>query len=264
MHSVQKNLWRLTRASASKNRAYDSENRLAALAFTNSRGRVCAASYAYADARETNLTVTLPNGSIFTRSLTRDAHRPALVTRHDYAFNGSPVLWYACNHDILGRVTNAWDSLSVVRAFLYNSRSEVTGATVGTNSFGYGVYWGRIYTLYIRIDGLAEVIGVVFIDYTFEKLPIEFTRIFTGTNRMSHKAPAGAKVAFPSWSSCLRVRNTWQGMVSELAGRLEGLPMDCISGNIGNIRFRPFGVALCVLTGWSLSYACIRLDVWVP
>ena len=122
---------------ASKSRAYDNENRLASLAFTNSCGRVCTASYAYTDARETNLTVTLPNGNIFTRSLTRDAHRPSLVTRHDYRFNNSAVLWHACDRDILGRVTNAWDSLSVVRAFLYNDRSEVTGAAIGTNSFGY-------------------------------------------------------------------------------------------------------------------------------
>ena len=45
--------------------------------------------------------------------------------------------YYAFDRDILGRVTNACDSLSVVRAFLYNQRSEVTGATIGTNSFGY-------------------------------------------------------------------------------------------------------------------------------
>jgi RHS repeat-associated protein len=67
----------------------------------------------------------------------RDPHRPSLVTRHDYAFNGSGFLWYACGHDILGRVTNACDSLSVARAFLYNTRSEVTGAAVGTDTLSY-------------------------------------------------------------------------------------------------------------------------------
>jgi RHS repeat-associated protein len=122
---------------ASKTRVYDSENRLSALTFTNSYGRVCTAAYAHADGRETNLTVTLPNGNTFTRALARDAHRPWLAARHDYAFNGSPFLWYACNHDILGRVTNAVDSFSVLRNYLYNARSEVTGVAVGTNTAAY-------------------------------------------------------------------------------------------------------------------------------
>jgi RHS repeat-associated protein len=129
---------RLTNAVyASKTRSFDSLNRLASLAFTNSHGRVCTAVYAYDGEHETNWVIALPGGNAFTRSLTRDPRRPALVTRHGYVFNGNPFLWYACNRDILGRVTNAVDSFSVLRDYLYNTRSEVTGANIGTNTAAY-------------------------------------------------------------------------------------------------------------------------------
>ena len=93
-------------------------------------GRVHAA-YAYDGDRETNLTVTLPGGGTFARTLTRDACRPSLVTGHGYAFNGSPVLWNACGRDILGRVTNVMDSASMNSDYERNGRGEITGADIG-------------------------------------------------------------------------------------------------------------------------------------
>jgi len=44
---------------------------------------------------------------------------------------------YTTDYDLLGRPANAVDSLSAAREWLYNRRSELVGATVGTNVYGY-------------------------------------------------------------------------------------------------------------------------------
>ena len=67
----------------------------------------------------------------------RDDGRPELVTRRDYAFNGSPVYWYETSYDVLGRPTGANDSRTFVREWLYNRRSELASAQVGANAYGY-------------------------------------------------------------------------------------------------------------------------------
>ena len=69
--------------------------------------------------------------------LSREAARRNLVTRRDYLFGGQSIYWYSTEYDLLNRPTNATDSVSLVREWLYNRRSELAAATVGTDSYGY-------------------------------------------------------------------------------------------------------------------------------
>ncbi len=63
--------------------------------------------------------------------------RKELVTRRDCSFDGQPAYWYATAYDLLGRPTNATDSASLAREWLYNRRSELAAASIGTNHYGY-------------------------------------------------------------------------------------------------------------------------------
>ena len=128
-------------------------------ALTNAAGRGVSVSLAYDGSYVTNTVYTLPNGSIFSARLSREAGRRNLVTRRDYFFGGQSIYWYSTEYDLLNRPTNATDSVSLVReecacreairlpersepegpqgAALYNRRSELAAATVGTDSYGY-------------------------------------------------------------------------------------------------------------------------------
>ena len=56
------------------------------------------------------------------------------MIRRDYAFGGQSTFWYSTEYDLLGRPT---DSVSFVREWLYNRRSELAAASIGTNLYGY-------------------------------------------------------------------------------------------------------------------------------
>ena len=121
-------------------RTYDAENRVAAYSLTNSAGHVVNVAFAYDGSRTTGLTYYTTDEATpatFALALTRDAGRPELVTRRDYAFNGSPVYWHETVYDVLGRPTGANDSRTLVRQWLYNRRSELASAQVGANAYGY-------------------------------------------------------------------------------------------------------------------------------
>ena len=47
------------------------------------------------------------------------------------------MYWYATSYDLLGRPTNATDSALLDREWLYNCRSELAVASIGTNRYGY-------------------------------------------------------------------------------------------------------------------------------
>ena len=122
---------------SAKVRLYDSENRVCGYALTNAAGRGVSVSLAYDGSYVTNTVYTLPNGSIFSARLSREAGRRNLVTRRDYFFGGQSIYWYSTEYDLLNRPTNATDSVSLVREWLYNRRSELAAATVGTDRYGY-------------------------------------------------------------------------------------------------------------------------------
>ena len=122
---------------SAKVRLYDSEDRVCGYALTNAAGRGVSVSLAYDGSYVTNTVYTLPNGSTFSARLSREAGRRNLVTRRDYFFGGQPIYWYSTEYDLLNRPTNATDSVSLVREWLYNRRSELAAATVGTDSYGY-------------------------------------------------------------------------------------------------------------------------------
>ena len=122
---------------AAKTRLYDSENRVCGYALTNAAGRGVSVAIAYDGSHVTNIAYSLPDGGQFNAALTRSQSRRGLVTRRDYTFNGQPSYWHSTSYDILGRATNATDSIAVAREWLYNSRSELAAANIGTNRYGY-------------------------------------------------------------------------------------------------------------------------------
>ena len=124
-------------AHAVKSRWFDSENRVAGYALTNSLGRGVTATLAYDGSRMSGMTFVLPNGGTFSTALTRNAARPDLVTRRAYSANGSSIYSYDTTFDLLGRPVNATDSQSLVRSYLYNRRNELAAATIGTNAYEY-------------------------------------------------------------------------------------------------------------------------------
>ena len=124
-------------AHAAKTRIYDCENRMCGYVLTNAAGRGVSVPLAYDGSYLTNMTYALPGGVSFSAKLSREPGRKELVTRRDYAFGGQPTFWYSTEYDLLGRPTNATDSVSLVREWLYNRRSELAAANIGTNCYGY-------------------------------------------------------------------------------------------------------------------------------
>jgi RHS repeat-associated protein len=103
---------------------YDDENRLSIVsndAFT--------VAYAYTpDGWDAGYSVTLTNGTILSRAVTRDPHRRGLVKTITNAVDGVPVNPLAYNYDLLNRVTSRNSD-----AFGYNARSEVSSAIIAPN-----------------------------------------------------------------------------------------------------------------------------------
>ena len=122
---------------AAKMRLYDSENRVCGYALTNSFGRGVNVTIAYDGSYLTNMVYALPNGSRFAVNLTRNASRGELITHRDYSLGTQSVYWYSTGYDLIGRPTNATDSVSLMREWLYNNRSELAAATIGMNQYGY-------------------------------------------------------------------------------------------------------------------------------
>ena len=124
-------------AHAVKTRQFDAEGRVAGYTFTNGVGRSVSVSLQYDGTRLVHTVFTLPNGSAFSAILTRNAARPNLITRRSYRFDGNSIYWYESDYDLMGRPTNANDSVSLARAYLYNRRNELAEALVGTNAFAF-------------------------------------------------------------------------------------------------------------------------------
>ena len=107
--------------------SYDNESRVSAVSNAH-----FAAQYAYEDGYQAGHTITLPNGGTLTRAVTRDPHRPHLITGVTNLFNGTVISSFAYTHDILGRVVSRNDD-----TFGYNARSELASAILHTNAYGY-------------------------------------------------------------------------------------------------------------------------------
>ena len=105
--------------------AYDADGRLAAA--SNAEAIV---TYAYTpDGQDAGYTLTLANGTTFTRTVVRDPFRRDLVVRIANCVNGAPVESLAYAYDALARpVTRNGD------AFGYNTRGEVVSSHGGTKS----------------------------------------------------------------------------------------------------------------------------------
>lgn len=120
-----------------KTRLYDSENRVSGYALTNSLGRGFSVDFVYDGSYLTNMIYRLPVGDSFFVRVARETARRELVVQRSHCFNGVPVYSYSTDWDLIGRPTNAVDSLSSARDWRYNRRSELVDATIGTNLYGY-------------------------------------------------------------------------------------------------------------------------------
>ena len=103
-------------AASAQRYTYDTDGRLAAV--SNAEAVV---TYAYApDGRDAGYTLTLANGTAFTRTVVRDPFRRDLVARIENRVNGASVESLAYAYDALSRpVSRNGD------AFGYNARGEV-------------------------------------------------------------------------------------------------------------------------------------------
>ena len=106
-------------------------------AITNSLGRGLNVSFRYDGSYLTNMVYALPNGNQFALNLSRKVSRQDLVTLREYSFGAQSVYWYSTDYDLIGRPTNATDSVSLMRDWSYNNRSELAAASIGTNLYGY-------------------------------------------------------------------------------------------------------------------------------
>ncbi len=101
--------------------SYDAENRHSGVsnaAFT--------IAYAYAsDGPDAGWTITVTNGAVISRALTRDNYRRSLVTIITNRVNGTPITPLSYTHDALDRIT-----VRNSDTFGYNSRSEVISADI--------------------------------------------------------------------------------------------------------------------------------------
>ncbi|MGN0833896.1 MAG: RHS repeat domain-containing protein, partial [Kiritimatiellia bacterium] len=113
---------------------YDSAGRLASIS-----NAIAITEYQYsADGLDAGYFITLTNGAVFTRSLTRDAYRRSLITGITNSVNGIAVENFAYAYDALNRPTSR-----NADTFGYNDRSEVTSATiVGGSQSAATAYYG--------------------------------------------------------------------------------------------------------------------------
>ncbi len=131
-------------------RAYDAYGRLTQASlcasappreiFYSSDGRIAAISnaeavveYSYtSDRLDAGYTLTLTNGTTFTRTVVRDAYRRNLVLAITNSVNGVAIETLEYAYDALGRpISRNAD------AFGYNSRNEVVSASIGANLYAH-------------------------------------------------------------------------------------------------------------------------------
>lgn len=111
------------------NYAYAADGRLATIS-----NALAVITYAYApDRRDAGYTITLANGTTFTRQVLRDPFRRELVTAITNIVNGATADSLAYAYDALARPISRNDD-----AFVYNARREVTGAVVSGIAAAYG------------------------------------------------------------------------------------------------------------------------------
>ncbi|MBQ6138036.1 MAG: RHS repeat protein, partial [Kiritimatiellae bacterium] len=95
---------------------------------------IAVAEYTYdADREEAGYTLVLSNGVVVSRTLARKAFLRAHVTNVVSSVNGNAVESFSYSYDALGRPTGRNSD-----SFGYNSRSEVTSATVSGLAASYG------------------------------------------------------------------------------------------------------------------------------
>jgi RHS repeat-associated protein len=107
---------------------YDVENRLSTVSTP-----AFEAEYAYTlDGWDSGHSITLPNGTLLTRSVSRNPYRRQLINSITNSVNGAAVNPLAYNYDKLSRVTSRNSG-----TFDYNDRSEITNAIMGASLYAF-------------------------------------------------------------------------------------------------------------------------------
>ncbi|MGI6494957.1 MAG: RHS repeat domain-containing protein [Kiritimatiellia bacterium] len=107
---------------------YDVENRLSTV---STPAFVTGYNYT-SDGWDAGYGITLTNGVVLARELTRDPYRRSLITAITNSVDGTAINPLAYGYDRLNRVTSRNDD-----TFGYNARSEITAASVQSNAFTY-------------------------------------------------------------------------------------------------------------------------------
>ena len=127
------------------------------------------------------------------------------MIRRDYIFGGQSTFWYSTEYDLLGRPTNATDSVSLVCSWLYNRRSELAAAQIGTNLYGYAY------------DTIGNCHWAAENTYTANNLN-QYVSILRASQMLAHPLGSAHRLAAPS--GALR------------AGSLRSKLLRCISPNL--------------------------------
>ena len=190
------------------------------------------AQYAYDNGYAAGYTLTLSNGNTLARALTRDPHRPWLVTSVTNLFNGAVVSSWAYAYDISGRVIQR-----NADSFGYNARSELTSALLYTNAYGYVV--DCIGNRLVSTGGGGET------TYTANSL-----NQYTAVNAVARACDAdGNLISFGAWGYGWDAENRLTSVTSN------GVPVLSNSYDYRHRRVRkatPAAVRDMVYDGWNL------------
>jgi RHS repeat-associated protein len=118
----------LTVDNAPTHYGYDAESRLVAISNAS-----FVAEYAYtSDGYDAGYSVTLTNGVVLSRELTRDQYRRGLIKTITNSVDGVPMNPLSYSYDDLNRATSR-----NADTFGYNARGEVTSASILSNAYAY-------------------------------------------------------------------------------------------------------------------------------
>ena len=129
------------------NYTYDGEGR-----YSIASNTAFAATYVYTpDGFDAGWTITVTNGTVISRALTRDTYRRSLVTTITNSIDSVPANPLTFSFDALNRVVSR-----NADTFGYNVRSEVTSATIQPSSTNRYEYDGTGDNLWTTVNRLPE------------------------------------------------------------------------------------------------------------
>jgi RHS repeat-associated protein len=216
---------------------YDSENRLSVV----SNG-VFSAGYAYVnDGWDNGYTVTLTNGTILSRDVTRDPYRRRLVAAITNAVGQSVVSGYCYLYDLLGRaIARNADT------FDYNDRSEVTATFIEPSNTNCYEYDGIGNNRWTTVNGATNT-------YTVNALN-QYTNIANGITIVPSYDMDGNMLNNGVWSYAWDAENRLSAVYSN-AVLVVSNAYDLLSRRV--LKITPTATHTFVYDGWNLAQETI-------